>query len=138
MATSRPVGRTSPRRRVMQGKSIRGRSVRTSRVGALVVGAILVSLHTTGCFESGTRPQSTGSVAPSADVPSLAEIQSLAGLSAEQTSALAPAHESWRRAEAGWAPSAREPGEPPVLGFIAASAAVVDHDQLGRLIVALQ
>lgn len=106
--------------------------------GWVALGALAALLVSTGCYQSSTGPQSSGNGPTPTDIPSLAEIQSTVGMSSAQSTALAPAYDSWARSERAWMNDAGQLGEPPVLGFIAASTPVLDRGQIVKLVDTLQ
>jgi Spy/CpxP family protein refolding chaperone len=106
--------------------------------GWVALAAIAALVGSTGCYHSSTGPQSSGNGPTSSDIPSFAEIQSAVDLTSTQSTALAPAYDSWARSERAWMNDAGQLGEPPVLGFIAASTPVLDRGQVVKLVDTLQ
>lgn len=112
------------------------RDPRPRNASWLVLAMAVALAALTGCFQSGTQPANTGSTV-SSEFLSLAEIEASVGLTSEQAAAVAPAHSAWQHGELEWERGGRMSGEPPVLDFVAACAAVLDHGQMGRLISGL-
>jgi len=109
-----------------------GTSSRAARVGVI---AACTLVFAAGCFESSTQPAGGG--ASNMTTLSWNDLSAQAGLSAEQAAALAPAHGAWQRDEASWSARGGDSGEPPVLDFLAASAAFIDRGQMGRMAAAV-